>query len=208
MMQGPAHHQGSRTLSKYMATWSSSHGGQPLGSLKGWALAHKGKATSSIDFNSDDGSESYSNPAVHNRISEYTSMAWEVHGPVWDPIIADIDGEVAMRMGGGKKHKRYYIGDSVIDTTATPSLSQIRARSTSSSPAISTRPSSTMSQLQALQAKLDEVTHQREEDGRRAEENQQQLINGWRRRWIQHLHQTCSHRSHRLRHLLLLLLLR
>jgi hypothetical protein len=30
-----------------------------------------------------------------------------------------------MRIGGGKKHGQYYLGDDVIDATSTPSLSQI-----------------------------------------------------------------------------------
>jgi hypothetical protein len=131
-----------------------------LGSFKGWALAHKGKATSTVDFNPEDPPESYSNPAVHSRISEYTSMARDVHGPEWNPDTEDIDGELAMRLGGGKKHGRYWIGNSVVDTASTPTLSQIRARSTSSSPAIRTPPSTTQSQLQALQvSSLSFVVH-------------------------------------------------
>ena len=46
-------------------------------------MAHKGKATS--DYNPEDGPEAYSNATIHNRLSEYTSMAREVHGPQYDP---------------------------------------------------------------------------------------------------------------------------
>ena len=49
-------------------------------------------------------------------------------------------------MGGGKKHGRYYIGDGLVDTASTPTLSQIRARSMANSPAI--RPRLSVSQLQ------------------------------------------------------------
>ena len=50
-------------------------------------------------------------------------MAREVHGLKYDPSIEDLDGEVVMRVGGGKKHGRYWIDDGVIDSAATPSLS-------------------------------------------------------------------------------------
>jgi hypothetical protein len=33
------------------------------------------------------------------------------------------DPEVVMRIGEGKKHVRYYLGDGIIDVTSTPSLS-------------------------------------------------------------------------------------
>ena len=102
-------------------------------------MVHKGKATSDVDYNSKDGPEAYSNATVHNRFSECTSMAREVHGSEYDPSTEDLDGEVIMKVGGGKKHGRYWIGDGAIDSAATPSLSQIRASSTSTSLAIRPR---------------------------------------------------------------------
>jgi hypothetical protein len=48
-------------------------------------MAHKGKVTSDVTYNPDDGPEAYSNPAVYNHLSEYTAMAQEVHGPYYDP---------------------------------------------------------------------------------------------------------------------------
>jgi len=38
-------------------------------------MAHKGKATSDVTYNPDDGPEAYTNPAIHSRLSEYTAMA-------------------------------------------------------------------------------------------------------------------------------------
>ena len=114
-------------------------------------MAHKGKATSDVDYNPEDPPSVYSNATVHNRLSEYTSMARAVHGPEYDPSTQDLDGEVVMRVGGGKKHGRYWIGDSTLDTATTPTLSQIRARSTSSSPAIRPRPDTAQSRMEALQ---------------------------------------------------------
>ena len=96
----------------------------------GWALARKGKATSNVTYNLDDPPSAYSSPSVHSRIQAYTEMGRQVHGPVQDPSSQLFDGEVIMRVGGGKKHGRYYIGDGLLDTASTPTLSQIRARST------------------------------------------------------------------------------
>ena len=72
----------------------------------------------------------------------------EIHGPNWDPRTQPLDGEVIMRVGGGKKHGRYYIGDGLLDTASTPTLAQVRARSTSSSPAIRPRVPMTLLQVQ------------------------------------------------------------
>ena len=77
-------------------------------------------------------------------------MATEVNGLDFDPSTEPIDAEVVMRVGGGKKHGRYWIGDSLIDTTSTPTLAQIRVRSTSSSPAIHPRQSTTEIQMETL----------------------------------------------------------
>jgi len=113
-------------------------------------MAHKGKATSDVTYNPQDSPEAYSNATVHSRLSEYNSMASHVHGLEFDPTTQPFDGEIVMWAGGGKKHGWYWIGDSLIDTASTPTLAQIRARSTSSSPAICTRPSTTEIQMAAL----------------------------------------------------------
>ena len=39
--------------------------------------------------------------------------------------VHDLDGEVIMRVGGGKKHGRFWISNGTIDTASTPTLSQI-----------------------------------------------------------------------------------
>jgi hypothetical protein len=43
-------------------------------------MAHKGKATSDVDHNPEDGIEVYNNMNVHNSLSEYTSMEREAMG--------------------------------------------------------------------------------------------------------------------------------
>jgi hypothetical protein len=86
-------------------------------------MAHKGKATSNVTYNPDDGLEAYSNPVVYNRLHEYTAMAQGVHGPDYDPRTDDIDRDILMRVGGGKRHVRYWIADRAIDSSSTPTLS-------------------------------------------------------------------------------------
>jgi hypothetical protein len=70
-------------------------------------MAHKGKATSDVTYNPDDGPEAYTNPVVYSRLHDYTAMAQEVHGPDYDPSTEPIDPDVLMRVGGGKRHGRY-----------------------------------------------------------------------------------------------------
>jgi hypothetical protein len=95
-------------------------------------MAHKGKGTSDVTYNPDDGPDAYSNPAIYNRLHEYTAMTQEVHGPDYDPRTENIDGDVLMRVRGGKRHERYWIADGAISSSSTPTLStgaQITCRS-------------------------------------------------------------------------------
>ncbi|TVU03565.1 hypothetical protein EJB05_50881, partial [Eragrostis curvula] len=97
-MPGPAHHQGNRTLDEYATRWSRAHEGRECPPLMAWAMAHKGKATSiEVDYNPEDPPEAYSNPTVHTRLSQYTEMGREKHGPEWNPSTEDLDGEIIMR---------------------------------------------------------------------------------------------------------------
>jgi hypothetical protein len=121
-------------------------------------MAHKGKATSDVTYNPDDGPEAYTNPAVYNRLHDYTAMAQEVHGPEYDPSTEQIDPDVLMRVGGGKRHGRYWIADGAIDSSSTPTLSQVRAMSTGSSPAIRPRHDSSQHRIQQLEVSAS-VTH-------------------------------------------------
>jgi hypothetical protein len=70
-------------------------------------MAHKGKATSDVTYNPDDRPEAYTNPAVYSRLHDYTAMVQEVYGPEYDPSTEQIDPDVLMRVGGGKRHGRY-----------------------------------------------------------------------------------------------------
>jgi hypothetical protein len=128
---------------------SASHGGQSCFIFSAYAMAHKGKATSDVTYNPNDGPEAYNKPAVYNHLHEYTAMAQEVHGLDYDPRIEDIDPDVLMRVGGGKRHGRYWIADGAIDSS-TPTSSHVRARSTSSSLAIQPRQNSSYHRIQQL----------------------------------------------------------
>jgi hypothetical protein len=99
-------------------------------------MAHKGKATSDVTYNSDNRLEAYINPTVYSRLYDYTTMAQKVHGLEYDPRTEQIDPDVVMRVEGGKRLGRYWIADGAMDSSSTPTLSQVRARSTGSSPAI------------------------------------------------------------------------
>lgn len=56
-----------------------------------------------------------------------------------------------MRIGLGKKHDHYYIGNNILDSANTPTLVELRARSTSSSPPILSRPSAALAHVERLQ---------------------------------------------------------
>jgi len=102
------------------------HGGQECPPLQAYALAHKGRASSSdVTFNPEDPPEAYNNASTHSRLSGYSEMARQVHGPDFDPFAQPIDVEILMRAGGGRKHGRLLMADSIIDTASTPTLSQI-----------------------------------------------------------------------------------
>jgi hypothetical protein len=114
-------------------------------------MAHKGKATSDVTYNPDDEPEAYTNPVVYSRLHDYTAMAQEVHGPDYDPSTEPIDPYVLMRVGGGEGHGRYWISDGAIDSSSTPTLSQVRARSTGSNPAIRPQHDSSQQRIQQLE---------------------------------------------------------
>jgi hypothetical protein len=77
-----------------------------------------------------------------------------VHGDECDPNTQDFDAEVIMRIGGGKKHGRFWLGDDVIDATSTPSLSQIQAQSMGVSIPIRPRADNAQHRIMALQVIL------------------------------------------------------
>jgi hypothetical protein len=133
---------------------SASHAGQSLSTFMAYGLARKGKATSDVTFSPDDPPESYSNSSVYTRISSYALEARSVQGPEWDPNADDIDGPTVMRIGQGKKHGRYWLGDGTLDSGSVPTLSQIRVETPTGGPVIRQRPSPSQQRVDALQVCL------------------------------------------------------
>ena len=113
-------------------------------------MAHKGRATSDVSYNPVDPPEAYSNPSIHTRITEYTEMGKVLHGDTWDPPTQPLSGEAIMMAGGGKKHGRYRIANSLVDTASMPTLSQLRARTTDSTPLIRPRLETSVASVHAI----------------------------------------------------------
>jgi hypothetical protein len=111
----------------------AAHGGQPIGQLTAYALAHQGRAKADIQYNPDAGPEAYTNSTIHPRLTVYTEAARSVRGPEYDPRTEEnLDPELVMRVGHGKQHGRFMIGNSLLNTGSTPPLNRLRQRSTSS----------------------------------------------------------------------------
>jgi len=156
-MSGPSHHQGSLTLEEYRERYEAAHPGQDIGPLGAYTLSKKGKATADITYSPDDPPEAYTNSTVHSRISSYCDSAHAIHDPDFDPYNEAISGEAAMRAGGGKQHGRYWVADPLIDSSRTPTLSQIRAkdrRQGQSSSGVRSRPTAADCIITNLQTQL------------------------------------------------------
>jgi hypothetical protein len=116
-----------------------------------YMLAHKGKATASeTTYNPDNLLKAYNNPSIHSRFTTYAETGRQIHEPEWDSIRAPFDGETIMMIGGRKKHDHYYMGDSLLDTTTTPTLVAVKAKNTGNAPPIRPRPSAALAEMERL----------------------------------------------------------
>ena len=115
------------------------------------SLAMSSRHTLWLTWASGGSAEDYNNPNIHTHVTRYTEIGKALHGDTWDPATAPLSGEAIMRAGGGKKHGRYWLGDSVVDTASTPTLSQLRARTTDSTPPILPRPEIPVASMHAFQ---------------------------------------------------------
>jgi hypothetical protein len=113
-------------------------------------MEHKGKATSDVSYSVSDGPEAYNNPSFDRRIAEYTKACKQKYGEDYNPSEHDIDTDIVMALGGGKKHGRLWIGDGIIDSFSLR-LADVRARRTESDPQIRARQSVGMGRLNALE---------------------------------------------------------
>jgi hypothetical protein len=113
-------------------------------------MAHKAKVTSNMSYNVSDGSEAYINPSFGRCIVEYTEAYKQKYGEDYNPSEHDIDTDIVMALGGGKKHGRLWIGDDIIDSSSLR-LADVRARRMEFDPPIRARPSVGMGRLNALE---------------------------------------------------------
>jgi len=129
----------------------NAHGGEQITYFQAYAMGHQTKYSTAARYDPAAPTSSYSNPSVHARLIQYIETTKKVCGPEYDPAAHDIDGEVVMRVGGGKVRGRYMIGHASLDYSKVPSLSQIQARSTGTSAPIRQRPNTTMNMVADLQ---------------------------------------------------------
>jgi hypothetical protein len=95
----------------------AAHGGRPIGQLVAYALAHMGPTKVQHRVKLDADPEAYANSSVHTHLSSYIEASRLVHGPDYDPRSEEhLDLEPVMRIGQGKKHGQFYIGDDILDT--------------------------------------------------------------------------------------------
>jgi len=104
-----------------------------------YGMAHtasykKAKALSESDIATP---STFTNVAAYGKMKAYTEVAKEKHGQDYTPVGKPIDPELVMISGGGRRHGAMAIGDKLIRCNRT--LPEIKARQTSSSPAIRTR---------------------------------------------------------------------
>jgi hypothetical protein len=95
----------------------TTHLGEEVSEFSVWAMSHMGRASSSVSFDLASPPEAYSDPTVYTKVQEYTSKVREIHGEDYDVRIEPIDVEAIMMLRGGKKHRRLWITDGVIDST-------------------------------------------------------------------------------------------
>jgi hypothetical protein len=113
---------------------SGAHGGEEINEVVGYALSHKGKATDPDNrYDPEDGPDAYTNANVQPKLAEYIAAFRRRHGEDKDPTQEPLDTELVMRLGGGKQHGSYWMANSAIDPTTTPTLREIRRAGSSSS---------------------------------------------------------------------------
>jgi hypothetical protein len=113
-------------------------------------IEHKAKATSDVSYNVSDGPKAYNNPSFGRRITEYTEACKQKYEEDYNPSEHDINIDIVMALGGGKKHGRLWIGDDINDSSSLR-LADVRAWRTESDPQIRACPSVRMGRLNALE---------------------------------------------------------
>jgi hypothetical protein len=116
-------------------------------------MSHKAKAMSDVSYSMSDGLEAYNNPSFDRRITEYTEACKKKYGEDYNPSEHDIDTDIVMALGGGKKHERLWIDNGIMDSSSLR-LADIRSWRTESDPQIRAQPSVGMGRLNTLRYAL------------------------------------------------------
>jgi len=116
-----------------------------------------GSVKSGVTFNPDAPAQAYSDPTIHAKVTEYTESVRALRGPDVDLRTHPLETEVIVRRGQGRQHGRLWIADGAQSSASAPYLSEVRARSTSSSLPIRARPTATLSRVDELTAELNET---------------------------------------------------
>ena len=106
--------------------------------FRSFAMAHKGKYKTVTAYSEGDGVEAYTSAAAYHKMMAYSEVAKELRGPQFDPSEEEIDPEALMISGGGKHHGSTSMCNGFVHCPET--LPQIKARQTSSAPALRPRP--------------------------------------------------------------------
>ncbi|PNT71868.1 hypothetical protein BRADI_2g36592v3 [Brachypodium distachyon] len=134
------HHQGSVNLQGYINNYAKAHPDKArLTSFTAIDCALRGKASTESEYSANAPLEAYATPVDHAKVTGYVEVFEEAHVPGADPSQHDLDVEVVMRAGGGMKHGRLVFGNGTIDPSTIPSLTHLKATSTSSSASIRSR---------------------------------------------------------------------
>jgi hypothetical protein len=86
-----------------------------------------------VSYGVSDGAEAYNNPNFGRHITEYKEACKQKYGEDYNSSEHDIDTDIVMALGGGKKHGRLWIGDGIIDSSSLR-LADVRAQRTESDP--------------------------------------------------------------------------
>src|SRR3954464_15505882 len=100
-------------------------------------MAHKGEYKTVKAYSKGDGVEAYTSDAAYHKMVAYSEVAKEICGPQFDPSEEEMDPEALMISGGGKYHGSTSMFNGFIHCPET--LPQIKARQTSSAPAVRPR---------------------------------------------------------------------
>jgi hypothetical protein len=110
-----------------------------------------GPVKSGVIFNLDAPAQAYSNMTVHAKIRDYVEAVRSLHGPYYNVSTKPLDTEMIVRLGDGRKHGQLWIADGADSSSSAPSLSDVRARSTTRSLPIRSRPTPTLSRVDELE---------------------------------------------------------